>query len=219
MRRAPGAASSARVPLARAVRGLALLLGIGLLPGTTSALADVPGAAAAAESGGPLAQVLQLLAERRHGHVTFTEVHQLAMLDRPLEASGELLYEAPDRLEKRTLKPKPEDLLLEHGVLTVQRGGRSRVLSLREYPQAVPFVESIRATLAGDRSALERYFMLQFSGTVGDWTLELVPRDATLTRTVQQVRIHGERDAIRSVEIRQSDGDASLLSIGPEISP
>jgi len=186
-----------------------------------AALAIAHGVCAATEpaGSGALEQVLQLLAARRHGHVTFTEVHQLAMLDRPLESSGELLYDAPDRLEKRTLAPKPEDLLLERGVLTIRRGGRSRVLSLRDYPQAVPFVESIRATLAGDRAALERYFTLQFSGNVGDWTLELVPRDSTLTRSVQQVRIHGERDAIGSVEIRQSDGDASLLRIGAEVSP
>ena len=179
------------------------------------------GAGGAAEPGGaaPLDQLLQLLAQRRHGHVTFTEVHELAVLDRPLQSSGELLYDAPERLEKRTLQPKPEDLLLDHGVLAVQRGNRRRVLPLRDYPQVVPFVESIRATLAGDRAALERYFTLHFSGSLADWTLELVPKDATLARAVQHVRIGGARDAIRTVEIRQSDGDASLLTIGPEVSP
>ena len=62
-----------------------------------------------------------LLAQRKHGHVTFVEQHFLAMLDRPLESSGELLYDAPDRLEKRTLRPKPETLLLEQGVLSAHR--------------------------------------------------------------------------------------------------
>jgi len=180
-----------------------------------------PGVSTAAEPGSAdaLDQVLQLLATHRHDHVTFTEVHQLAMLDHPLQSSGELLYDAPDRLEKRTLAPKPEDLLLEHGVLTVQHGSRRRVLSLQDYPQLVPLVESIRATLAGDRAALERYFTVQFSGTLANWTLELRPYDAKIAHTVQKIRIHGERDLIRTVEIRQSDGDASLLTIGPEVSP
>jgi len=186
-----------------------------------AALAAAPGVSTAAEPGGAAAldQVLQLLATHRHDHVTFTEVHQLAMLDHPLQSSGELLYDAPDRLEKRTLEPKPEDLLLEHGVLTVQRGSHRRVLSLQDYPQLVPLVESIRATLAGDRAALERYFTVQFSGTLANWTLELRPYDAKVAHTVQKIRIHGERDLIRTVEIRQSDGDASLLTIGPEVSP
>ena len=164
-------------------------------------------------------QLLQLLAARRHGHVTFTEVHQLALLDRPLQSSGELRYDAPDRLEKRTLKPRTEDLLLENGVLTAQRGARRHVLTLREYPQLIPYVESIRATLAGDRAALERYFRVQFSGTVDHWTLELSPADAELARTVQHIRIAGERDAIHTVEVRQTDGDTSLLTIGAAVNP
>ena len=148
-----------------------------------------------------LEQVLQLLAARRHGHVTFTEVHTLAMLERPLYSSGELLYDAPDRLEKRTLQPKAETLLLEHGVLTARRGHRTYRLSLREYPQVVPFVESIRATLAGDREGLERFFALQFSGTLAHWSLLLVPTDPTVAHTVKEIRIEGERDAIHTVQI------------------
>jgi len=184
-------------------------------------LALAAACAAAAQSTTPpaLDELLQLLAARRHGHVTFTEVQQLAMLDRPLESSGELLYEAPDRLEKRTLKPKAQTLILEHGVLTARRGHRTHVMALRDYPQVVPFVESIRATLAGDRAALERYFRVQFDGTLGAWTLRLVPVDTTLAGAVKDIRIEGERDAVRTVEIRQSDGDRSLLSIGPEVRP
>jgi hypothetical protein len=164
-------------------------------------------------------ELLQLLAARRHGHVTFTEMQYLAMLDRPLQSSGELLYEAPDRLEKRTLKPKAQTLILEHGVLMARRGQRTHVMELRDYPQVVPFVESIRATLAGDRAALERFFRVQFDGTLAHWTLLLVPVDTTLAGAVKDIRIEGERDAIHTVEIRQSDGDRSLLSIGPEVPP
>jgi len=189
--------------------------------GVLITLALAAACAAAAQTTAPPAfdELLQLLAAHRHGHVTFTEVQQLAMLDRPLQSSGELLYDAPDRLEKRTLKPKPQTLILEHGVLTAHRGHRTYVMELRDYPQVVPFVESIRATLAGDRAALERFFRVQFDGTLGAWTLLLVPVDATLAGAVKDIRIEGERDAVRTVEIRQSDGDRSLLSIGPEVAP
>jgi hypothetical protein len=189
--------------------------------GVLITLALAAACAAAAQTTAPPAfdELLQLLAARRHGHVTFTEVQHLAMLDRPLESSGELLYEAPDRLEKRTLKPKAQTLILEHGVLTARRGHRTHVMELRDYPQVVPFVESIRATLAGDRAALERYFRVQFDGTLAHWTLLLVPVDATLAGAVKDIRIEGERDVVRTVEIRQRDGDRSLLSIGPEVPP
>jgi hypothetical protein len=165
------------------------------------------------------AQLLELLEQRRHGHVTFTETQYLAMLERPLQSSGELLYDAPDRLEKRTLKPKAETLVLEHGVLTAHRGRRTYTLPLRDYPQVAPFIESIRATLAGDRAALERLFRLEFEGTLAHWTLLLTPSDAGLAGLVRNIRIEGRRDAISSVEIVQRDGDRSLLTIGPEVSP
>jgi hypothetical protein len=160
-----------------------------------------------------------MLASHRHGHATFTEVHRIGLLKRPLQSSGELIYDAPDHLEKRTLEPRPETLLLDHGVLTVQRGHHQHVLALADYPQVVPFVESIRATLAGDRPALEHYFTPTFSGTPAQWTLDLTPSDATLARTVRSIRMVGERDAIHTVEIRQSDGDTALMTIGPAANP
>jgi Outer membrane lipoprotein carrier protein LolA-like len=185
-----------------------------------AALLASSAAGAAAEAGtDPLGELLQLLARRQHARVSFTEVHQFAMLERPLRSSGELLYDAPDRLEKRTLEPRPETLRVAHGMLSIERGQRTRMLALRDYPQAIPFIESIRATLAGDRAALERYFSVTFRGSLADWTLELQPRDAALARTVQQVRISGARDDIRTVEIRQNDGDRSLLTIGAPLNP
>jgi hypothetical protein len=164
-------------------------------------------------------QLLRLLAARQHGHVSFTEVHSFKMLTRPLQSSGELLYDAPAHLEKRTQQPKPETLILDHGVLTAQRGQRVTVLQLKDYPQIVPLVESTRATLAGDRAALERYFQVQFAGSLEDWSLLLTPLDPAVARSVQQIRITGLRDRIRTVGIDMTDGDRSLLTIGPDIAP
>ena len=179
----------------------------------------VSSAAESADESAVFGELLRLLAERRHDHVTFTEVQQLAILDRPLHSSGELLYDAPDRLEKRTLEPRREDLLLEHGMLSIERDHHRRSVALRDFPQAVPLVESLRATLAGDRAALARYFTVQFSGTLARWTLELTPTDATVERSVQHIVITGETDRIRTVQIRQSDGDTSTLTIGAEVVP
>jgi hypothetical protein len=172
----------------------------------------------AASAQADLDGLMSLLAQRKHGHVTFVEEHFLSVLDRPLESSGELLYDAPDRLEKRTLHPKPETLVLEHGVITAHRGHRTYVLDLRDYPQIVPLIDSIRATLAGDRGSLERIFKVTLDGTLEHWTLLLLPSDATVAQTIKQIRIEGARDAIHSVEIQQADGDRSLLTIGPEVS-
>jgi hypothetical protein len=175
--------------------------------------------ASQAFTGGDLDEVMRLLAMRQHGHVEFVEQQFLSVLDHPIESSGELRFDAPDRLEKSTLKPHLETLLLSGGVLTVERAHSRRMMDINSYPQIQPFVESIRATLAGDRSALERLFHLDFAGSVARWTLTLVPLDSKVKRSVAQVRIDGIRDQLLKVEIRQPDGDRSLMTLRPSSTP
>jgi outer membrane lipoprotein-sorting protein len=161
-------------------------------------------------------QVMALLAERKHGEVKYVEEDYFRILDQPVQSSGVLVYEAPDHLEKRTLEPKPQSLILDGEQLTVRRGDRTYRMDLSAYPQIAPFVDSIRDTLAGNEQALERVFKVAFSGTLGQWRLQLVPLDAKVARKVRRVELAGARDEIRSVEILQTDGDHSVLTItGP----
>jgi len=160
-----------------------------------------------------LEELMRLMAARRHGEVDFIEQHFLAVLKRPVESSGIMIYDAPGRLEKRTKEPRPETLLLEGDVLTVQRGGQTRVLDLKAYPTILPLVESMRATLAGDSSALERAFTVQYAGGLSHWMLTLVPRDARVARKISKVRIEGVRDNLITVEILETDGDRSLMTL------
>jgi hypothetical protein len=198
---------------------LALAAPAGAVPVDVPAVAPAPPATGAPAAPDALDQLMQRLAARRRSHVTFTEVRRLAVLDRPLESSGELLYEAPDYLEKRILKPRPETLVLAHGVLSATRGRRTRTISLAAWPQLAPLIESMRATLAGDRAALERAFSLRLAGDAARWTLRLAPRDPDAARAVTEVLITGESAALETVEILETDGDRSLLSIGPEVAP
>jgi hypothetical protein len=180
-------------------------------------LSMISGAPWALAGDSDLDRIMSALAQRKHGHVTFVEKKSIALLDRPIESSGELLYDAPDRLEKKTLKPRPESLVLEGGVISAQRGRHHYVLDVKQYPQVMPFIESIRATLAGDRAALERTFKVEIVGNFEEWTLVLWPLDSRLTRTVKEIHIEGEKDLIHLVEIRETDGDRSLLTIGADV--
>jgi hypothetical protein len=193
----------------------------GALLVTLAAFCAGAGALAAPPVGQPgdLDALMSLLATRQHGRVEFVEQQFLAILKHPIESSGELRYEAPDHLEKRTLLPKPETLVLAGGALTQERGGHTRVIDLRRYPQILPFIESIRATLAGDRAALERVFQVDFAGSLQRWSLTLVPLDRELLRTVKQVQIDGSEDQLLRVEIRQADGDRSLMTLRTPAAP
>jgi outer membrane lipoprotein-sorting protein len=166
-----------------------------------------------------LDQLLRGLAQIHSDHASFVEKKFIAMLDKPVESSGELFYTAPDYLEKRTIKPKPESMILDHGSLVIERGRQKRGLQLQDYPELAAFIDSIRGTLAGDRKALERNYRLSLDGTAEHWTLELLPLDEKMQASVKRIRIAGVRDAVRSIEITQSDGDSSLMLIEKSATP
>jgi outer membrane lipoprotein-sorting protein len=165
-------------------------------------------------AGWDLDQLMQSLARTRSGRASFVEKKYIAMLDKPVESSGELLYSAPDRLVKRTVKPTPETMVVEGGTLTIERASQKHVLQLQEYPELAGFIDSIRGTLAGDRKALERSFKLKLEGGAERWTLMLFPTDEKMARSVHLIRISGMRDRVASIEITQTDGDRSLMTIG-----
>ncbi len=123
-----------------------------------------------------LQQLMDSLAQHKSGRATFVETKRIAMLDKPVESSGELVFVAPDRLEKRTLKPKPESMIVNGDALTLERGSQKRQMQLQAYPEVAAFIDSIRGTLAGDRKALERSYRLSLDGSADGWTLQLVPR-------------------------------------------
>ena len=160
-----------------------------------------------------VAQLMELLSHNKSSEARFVERKYIALLDQPVESSGELSYVAPDRLEKRTLKPKPESMVLEGGVLTLERSGRKRSLPLADYPEIGAFVDSIRGTLAGDHEALQRAYGLSLEGDAARWTLILTPSEPRMAQIVQKIRIGGSRGEVSSVEILQADGDRSLMSI------
>jgi hypothetical protein len=168
---------------------------------------------AARGDSGDLDELMRLLAARRHGEVSFVEQHFMKLTKRPVESFGELTYDAPDRLEKRTLEPRAETLTVSGDVLTIERKGRSHVLDLKAYPAVAPFVDSIRATLAGDLGTLERTFSVDYAGDLSRWSLTLAPRDREVARQVSEVRIDGARDTLLTVEILESDGDRSLMTL------
>ena len=158
-------------------------------------------------------QLMRGLAQIRSGRASFVEKKSIAMLDKPVESSGELFYTAPDHLEKRTLKPKTESMTVDADTLLIERGRQKHRLQLQDYPEVAAFIDSIRGTLAGDRKALERNYRLRLEGTAEHWILQLLPVDEKMQVVVKRIRIAGVRDAVRSIEISQADGDSSLMLV------
>ncbi|MDI1308693.1 MAG: outer membrane lipoprotein carrier protein LolA [Methylotenera sp.] len=170
---------------------------------------------AKAEGSWGIDQLMQSLATTRSSHASFIEKKSIAILEKPVESSGELFYSAPDHLEKRTLKPKAESMLLDKDKLIVEQRGKKHVLALRNYPEIAAFIDSIRGTLAGDRQALERNYHLSMDGNEQSWNLTLIPIEDKMKKVVAKISIAGLGNALQTIDILQADGDSSQMSITP----
>jgi outer membrane lipoprotein-sorting protein len=162
-----------------------------------------------------VAALMRTLARARAGEATFVERREVAMLDRTVESSGRLSFEAPDTFVRETLRPRPERLAVKGNTVTMTQGGRTRSMELDASPQAAVLVEAVRGTLTGNRDALERHFDASVAGTPEKWTLQLVPRDARLRGQVASVEVRGEQALVREITVWLADGDRTVMTITP----
>jgi hypothetical protein len=162
-----------------------------------------------------LAQLMQRFHAVPAARAHFVERRYLALLSEPLKTSGTLAYTAPDKLERVTLTPRRERLVVDGDRLTIDQGpeGQTRTLALSAQPELAAVIESIRGTLAGDPAALERFYTVSLSGDERAWSLRLEPKAASLRKLVSLITITGSAAAIQTIETREGDGDRTEMII------
>jgi hypothetical protein len=157
--------------------------------------------------------LMRSLAKHEGGRAKFVETKTVAILDQPVVSSGELNYVPPHRLEKRTLKPKQELMVLDGDALRLERGKQVFNIRLSEHPEALAFVDSLRGTLSGEKAVLEKNYKLIMSGTEARWTLDLLPDDQRIAAFVLRITFSGSGNRVDSIRYLQADGDSAVMTI------
>jgi len=180
-----------------------------------SAVVAAAAPTANANGSGELDDVMHALASQRVSNAHFTEWRYLKMLTEPMKSTGTLAYVAPDRLEKVTLWPKHQLMVVDGDHLIMDPGpdGNPKALSLAAQPEVGAFVEAIRGTLAGDLADLERFYEVSFQGNLTDWALLLQPKGNATRKLLGSVVLKGQGPEIRTVEIKETDGDRTEMII------
>ena len=184
-----------------------LLRAIGVLPWLTFC------ALSAQAAGWDIDTLMRGLAKHEGGRARFVETKTIALLDKPVVSSGELNYTPPARLEKRTLKPRQELMVLDGDQLRLERGKQVFSIRLSDQPEALAFVDSLRGTLAGDKAALEKNYKLRLSGTEERWTLDLLPDDQRIAAFVVRITFGGTGNHVDWIRYLQADGDSAVMTI------
>ncbi len=165
-----------------------------------------------------LPALMELLAAVPASKDSFTETKHSAFLSAPLVLKGTLAYARPDRLEKNVLAPYEERTVVAGSSVTMENRAlqQSRTFSLASSAPLSALVESMRATLAGDRAALERHYRVQLEGKAEAWSMTLVPREKRLASLVTRIQIAGARERLKRIEVEEASGDRSVMLIGRE---
>ena len=161
-------------------------------------------------------ELMQMLAQVPESSASFTEVKVTRNAD-PTAASlpGRLLYRRPAHLEKITLEPQTERLVVDGNRLTLTEANETpRVIDLDAEPAIRALVDAIRGTLSGDLAALRRSYAVTMEGGVSDWRLTLTPIGPGVARLVTRTTIDGAGTALRLVQTTQANGDEMRMTIG-----
>lgn len=162
-----------------------------------------------------LAQLLQLLGQFRGGIAQFTETKTLSMLKTPIVLAGTLTYQPPDRIEKRILTPFTERYTAEGDTLVIENPAKQlhQTLSLASYPAIWAFIESIRAPMTGNQTALLRFYQVSLAGRPQHWILVLAPKQAEMAKLVRSIVIKGNAGRIASIKVEETNGDSSVMTV------
>lgn len=163
-----------------------------------------------------LQQLMARLATVKQARASFVEKKHLSELAEPLVVRGTLSYRAPDVLTQHIVSPRDERYAIRGQVIYLQRGGEHRQLVLSQYPALWAYIESLRATLAGDIAALRRFYKVDFDTGASGWILHFEPSQAEMQKHVKSIVLHGSGTELRRVRIEQPNGDYSVMTIHPE---
>jgi outer membrane lipoprotein-sorting protein len=176
-------------------------------------LAFAAPAAAAADTS--LAQLFEAIAKHPPQEAAFTEKKFIALLDKPVESSGVLIYTPPDRMEKRTLEPRRESLVIDRTTVVIERAGKRRALPLADYPEMESIFAGLRDTLRGDLGALTQRYSAGLQGDAAQWRLTLRPLAGTGSEKVERIELAGSQWHVSRVEVILGSGERSVMEITP----
>ncbi|WP_410473646.1 outer membrane lipoprotein carrier protein LolA [Guyparkeria sp. TX1] len=158
------------------------------------------------------------LAERGADSTEYQQTRYLGILDEPLESSGRLSFEPPDRLVQEQREPEARTLTLDGEQLTFEADGRRRVVELDDSPEGAALADSLRGILNGRVDVLREDYELVLHQRSGDgWRLNLLPLRDELADRIRRIEVIGQIDAgIANVErltLEFANGDRSVMRL------
>jgi outer membrane lipoprotein-sorting protein len=162
------------------------------------------------------------LSRVKHAKLEFRETKKSIFLITNTTIEGNMEYRAPDYIEKNTLSPFLENLVIDGDTMVIEKipttgkvddAVRTQTYSVESHPMLKAAVESIRAMLAGNYTTLTESYQIVLTGSRSAWELSLVPTADDILEYIERINLSGEETQIRKVVTIQADGDESTLEL------
>ena len=178
---------------------LAVAISVGLLVGAGAEPTLTP------------AEVLDGIARGAEREVQFQEVRTTRLLKTPTRSRGVLRFIQPDRLERETLQPVHETVVIEGEEITIDRAGAQTSVYLSSGSPPAMMVQTLRAALSGDWRKLESIHRVEATGSVSEWMLRLEP--LTNSATIREIRLSGRNDTLDEIAVIERNGDSTITRL------
>lgn len=156
-------------------------------------------------------EILRQVARGAASEVRFTETRTTHLLKVPLTSSGVLRYTRPDRLERETLRPTAEIVVIQGSQVSIDRGGTQSVIALTSGSPATMLIQTLRAVLSGDWRELQSLHEVAASGSIAQWTLLMTPKMERAT--VVEIRVAGRGEYVDRIEVLERGGDKTVTAL------
>ncbi len=140
----------------------------------------------------------------------FTQEKTIANARRSLKSNGTFLFS--NRLVIwDTVKPVASSMIVTNEkIIQKTPDGRTTVLSGKDNEAFKGISQSVTALFSGDKSALDKNFVVNFTSTATTWKMVLTPKDKTVASAMKTIVVSGTGDSRSSVftemTIEQLDG-------------
>lgn len=160
-----------------------------------------------------LETVLENTAVTPPSRVDFVEQRFNRLLKDPMALTGYLEYVEAGQLRKVIESPFAEAFFITQDYIEIERGGKSRRLSLRKSKTMKAMFGGIEAILAGEPDKLASLFRYELTGTAKAWTMRLEPLSSRISAHLTAMLVAGDEDSVNSIRMELKDGEWSLMEL------
>jgi hypothetical protein len=181
----------------------------------TLVAALLPSAAAFGAPDG--ADIIKRLARPSPSSVAFVEARFSSLLVTPLVVSGTLDYEGAESLYRRVTEPYLEITTIRSEAVRVERAGQPpRTFSLHRAPELRGLVTGMTGLLAGNGDLIAQHFQVTTKSSPDDaWRIDLAPTDGKIQKRLRGITVTGAGAEPHCFVIRDTQGGASVMLLGP----